>query len=208
MAKRSSNHRTAKHVGTMVDNLSSGYTINVKPLPPYYKDLVDDRFPLLEYPQRKIVLKSGDVINWPYSPSDDEPMPDEDDPDYGLYMSWKSVDIENLAIMAKRKRAKMDFLLANCVEIVSGPESIEDEQWTYRVEAAFDGYEVPEHPGKRLVVFIKTQVILESHEMEMVLNLCTSPEATMQGIMNALRGFRDNMEQGEHISGNREDAQE
>jgi len=206
MAKNKSNHRTSKYVGTMVDNLASGYAINVKPLPPYYVDLVEDRFPFQEFPKRKIRLTSGDIINWPYEPPDTPP--DEGDPDHDLYISWKSAEIENEVVKERRKRAKRDFLLANCIEVVSGPERLDDVGWTERVEASFDGWKVPTHPGQRLLIFIKTQVVLHSHEMELILSLCTSPEVTMQGILNALQGFRVDVGEGEHIPGDNQTAEQ
>jgi hypothetical protein len=205
MGKRRNKDIVKRELGVRLD-LSSGFTVSIKPLPPYYKELIDEVMPLPEYPTRKISLAAGDVIDWQYDPPAEALL--ETHPDYNLYVKWKSVDAERQKVEERRKRARQDFLIANCVKVVTGPLKLWDNDWAHAVEAAFPGYTVPTHPGKRMLVFLKTQVILSVQEMEMIIEVCTSPEASMQGIINALRGFQDNMAKGRFAEGNRGDAGE
>lgn len=177
-------------------DLQSGFTVRVKPLPPYYKDLINDNFPLRDYPTRKIRLAAGDVVDWPYKPSEEEPS--KDDEDYDLWITWHAVDRDREDTEKQRTRARNDFLLANCVEVLEGPVDFEDDEWVYKVEAAFQeqNYTVPEHPGARLLVFLKTQVITDPTEFEVLVQLSIAPEVRMQGVLNALRGFQGDMGQG------------
>lgn len=181
--------------------LSSGFIVFVKPLPPYYKDIINETLPMPEYPSRKIVLSAGDIIDWPYEPPD-EPL-EAGHEDYELYISWKSIDEKRERIVKLRKKARMDFLLVNCVNVLEGPIQLEDDEWVKRIEASFsDGdYSVPEHWGKRYLIFIKSQVITTTVEMETILQYSLSPEVSMQGILNALHGFRSEMGETGYNSG-------
>lgn len=181
--------------------LSSGFIVFVKPLPPYYKDIINETLLMPEYPCRKIDLAAGDVIDWPYEPPE-EPL-EAGHEDYELYISWKSIDEERKRVEVSRKKARMDFLLVNCVNVLDGPVKFEDDEWIKRVEASFsDGdYAMPEHWGKRYLVFIKSQVITTMVEMETILQYALSPEVSMQGIINALRGFRSEMGETGHNAG-------
>jgi hypothetical protein len=171
---------------------SSGYEIIVKPLPPYYKDLIEQQFPLPEYPKRKITLIAGDVVEWPYEPSDD--IPEEDSEDYELYIRWHDIDRSRAEISKLQKQASVDYLLSMCVEVVDGEYSIDDENWVLKLEGAFDNYEVPKHKGRRFLTFLKHFVITTKEEMDYVIHVSTSPEVTMQGILDALQGFQNSVE--------------
>jgi hypothetical protein len=73
---------------------------------------------------------------------------------------------------------------------------VEDVEWAQKAEAAFEDWTVPTHPGRRHLVFLKTQVITDADDMEMVVGLSTAAEVTMQGILSALRGFQPDLGQG------------
>ena len=187
----------AKPTGVLVE-LSSGFEVFITPLPPYHLDVIYDEFPLDEYPEREVHLLSGDVMPWPYEPPDE--MPDEDNgTEYELYIRWKIADENNKAIEARRARARTEFLFSNCVHVKKGPFDVEDTEWMDRVEAAFPNLKVPEHYGKAMLLFIKTQVVTSFQDAELVLQMATSPEATLQGISSALRGFQSPMEEARHI---------
>lgn len=172
----------------MSHTLSSGFTISVKPLPPYYMDIIEDAIPLLDYPLRTVRLMAGDVDHWPYKPPSD--LPDESDTEeYELYMRWCAADIGNEDRQRKRKRAKRDLLLSLCVTIDDGPSSVDDQDWVHRVEGAFEDFKVPTHVGQRRLVFLKSQVILEISEFEMIAGLATYAEISMQGVSSAMEGF-------------------
>ena len=181
--------------------LSSGFHIQVKPLPPYYIDLIEDVLPLPEFPTRKLVLAAGDVAEWPYEPKEEVADPSHED--YSLYMKWKSVEREREAILKKRDKARKDFLISNCVTIVDGPVEFNDDLWVNKVEAAFEDYEVPTHHGKRLLVFLKTQVISTPEELELILGFALQQEATMQGIVHALQGFQHKVEERKSSDGHK-----
>lgn len=173
--------------------LSSGFTISVQPLPPYYIDFIEDEFPLEDYPKRKVMLVGGDTVELEYTPP--EQMPDADNiEDYELYVKWHAVALENAGIMKLRERARRDFLLSTCVTIVSGPIDIASNEWVQKLEAAMpEGYEVPTHPGKRILAFLKSQVIRSAPEYGAIIQATMFTEATMQGVGDALRGFQNEM---------------
>lgn len=189
MAKHKAKDRSS--AGVVIDNLSSGFRIFVKPLPPYYIDLLDDQLPLPQYPKRAIKLAAGDVVYWDYKPPSEEPSPSDED--FELYARWREVDELRRDIIKDRELVKRKFLLSNCVSILDGPFKLESKDWVARVEAAFPNFVIPEHPGKRRLIFIQTQIITTIDEMEAVLASAIATEVTMQGITNALRGFQDTM---------------
>lgn len=179
-------------------DLASGFTVEVSPLPPYYMDLVDERFPFPEYPSRKINLISGDVAEWPYDPPEDEKdIPAMGDDDYELYAKWRDVHAKRRKVSEKRQRARIDYLLGMCVEIVDGPIDFEDEsQWDYKFSAAFPDFELPESKGEKYLLFLKHFVIRSAQDLNLVIASSTAKEVSMQGIQNALQGFRDILEEG------------
>jgi hypothetical protein len=169
--------------------LSSGFTIQVEPFPPYYVDFLDDLMPFKKYPKRKLTLAGGDVVEFEYTPP--ETPPDASDvEEYELYLLWHSVDEENKQITIMRDRAKRDYLLSHCVEIISGPVDINDNVWVERLEAAIPDIEISDHPGARRLAFIKSVVVRTLAEYDKILAASLFPEVTMQGIMTALQGFR------------------
>lgn len=176
--------------------LSSGYTIFITPLAPYYMDIVGDALPMPELPQREIELLGGDKILWEYIPPDE--MPDKDDEyEFNLYMKWQSINDIRKKIAEDRIRAKRDYLYSTCVEIVEGPEDFSEDGWIDKLEAAFveKGYQVPEHEGLLRLLFLKSFVIRTQEEADLILQYSMFPEVTMQGILNALNKFPDKMEE-------------
>jgi len=172
--------------------LLSGYNVFVTPLPPYYKELVEQRFPLPDYPVRKIELAAGDLVDWPYEPP--KKLVKVDDDDYDLYIQWHIADKNRQEIQRLRNIARIDYLLSMCVAVTDGEYLVEDTEWADKLEAAFTDFQVPAHKGKRYLLFLKHIVITTTEEMDVVISLCTSPEVTMQGIINALQGFQDSVE--------------
>ena len=200
MAKRKTRKKSTDSLSSHVIPMKSGFTVRIRPLPPYYKDLIDETIPFPEYPIRIITLASGDEVEWPYEPKDEHFDPEHED--YDLYMRWKSVDAKVAELTLIRNKARVNFLLSSCVDVVEGPYDLDDVEWAQRVEAAFENWSVPTHPGRRYLVFLKTQVITDVEDMEIVISLSTAAEATMQGVLSALRGFPVDLGQGE----SREDA--
>lgn len=172
----------------MSHTLSSGFTISVKSLPPYYMDIVQDAIPLLDYPMRTVRLMAGDVDHWPYKPPDDPPN-ESDTEEFELYRRWHAADEGNRDRQEKRKRAKRDLLLSLCVTVEDGPFSVDDQDWVHRVEGAFEDFKVPKHVGRRELLFLKSQVILEISEFEMIMGLATYSEISMQGVTSAMEGY-------------------
>ena len=187
---------TAREQYGQTIKVSSGFELFIKPLPPYYKDLIDQEFPLPKYPRRKIELLSGDMVDWPYEPPEEELTKEHED--FDLYVRWHFAHetIENIKTV--KKLARIDYLLSMCVDIVDGKYNVEDTEWADRLEAAFTDFKVPSHYGRRYLLFLKHIVIITTEEMNMVVQLCTSPEVAMKGILNALEGFQNIMEEGRH----------
>ena len=175
--------------------LNSGFTVHVSSLPPYYMDMINDRFPIPEYPSREIALVSGDIVDWPYEPGED--VPEEDHEDYELFVKWHTVDKKRKEVTNQRNTARVDYLLNMCVEIIDGPIEFDDqESLAYKLETAFPDFHIPEDKGQRRLLFIKHFVITTALELNSIVSSSTSQEVSMQGITSALRGFRDNLEEG------------
>ena len=177
--------------------LSSGFTISIKPLAPYYADFIEDQFPFPDFPCRKIKLESGDIIDYEYIPPEIPPTDAGEEMD--LYLKYKQIEKERMEIEIRRKRAKRDFLLSTCIFIEDGPIKFEDRDWEYRIEAAFPKFTVPQHPGKRMLAFLKGIVITTKEEMELIINRCLYQEVDMQSIYNALQGFQLQVERTKSV---------
>lgn len=169
--------------------LSSGFTILVKPLPPYYLDFVDEQLPLQKYPNRKLKLASGETIEIEYLLPDSVPDATNVE-DYELYIAYKVTEAKNLELNKQRERMRSDFLLSTCVYIKSGPIDFNSEDWVTRVEAAHPNYKVPTHPGRRLLAFLKSNVILHTEERSTIVETACFQEVNLQGIIDALCGFQ------------------
>jgi hypothetical protein len=176
--------------------LSSGFVIELKPLSPYYLDFIEDQFPLPKFPSRKIILASGDTIDFEYTLPKAAP---EDVEELELYLRYKQAEFERNDVEVLRNRARRDFLLATCVYVKEGPIDFDDKEWEGRVEAAFPKFTVPTHKGKRMLTFLKAIVITTAEEMDLVLQGCLYQEVDMQSIFDALQGFRDSVVRTELI---------
>lgn len=174
-----------------VFRLRSGFTIGVKPLPPYYMDLLDMAYPLLDMPKRRVHLLAGDTYEYKYD-MPEEP-PGEGDEDYDIYMQAKYVLERNEELRQVRQSARRDMLLSNCVEILEGHEEYTDEAWVQEVEAfaAADDFHLPNHPGLRRLLFIKMRVLTDTKDAQQVVGAALYEEVSEQGIYSALRGFQD-----------------
>lgn len=168
----------------------SGFTISVVPLPPYYMDVIKRALPEREYPERKIKNAFGDEFTVEYTLPKEEPSA-SDRSEYDLYWEWKSVEHHNKKVERKRKISMENFLLSMCVDVVDGPISIDSDEWVERLEAPFatEGFEMPEHPGVKRILFLKSVVITRPEEKEWLLNVAVYQEVEMQDIADALHNF-------------------
>ena len=182
-------------------DLTSGFTIRVKPLPPYYNDFIEDALPLKPLPKRKLHLAAGDILDVEYIKPESFP---DDTSEQELYVLYVTAEDENKVIEAQRQKYKMNFLINNCIEIMDGPCKIDDPEWVATLERSLPNYKVPTDPGLRYVAFVKTQVIATQIEMDEILTSCMFPEVNMQGIINALSHFQDSIPAGIRIGSDRE----
>ena len=181
-------------------DLTSGFTIRVKPLPPYYNDFIEDALPLKPLPRRKLHLAAGDTLDVEYIKPESFP---DDSSERELYVLYVTAEDENKAIEVQRQKYKINFLINNCIEVVDGPCKLTDPEWVAALERSLPNYKVPVDPGLRYVAFVKTQVITTQVEMDEILTSCMFPEVNMQGIVNALLHFPDNLPGGIPVGGNR-----
>jgi hypothetical protein len=180
--------------------LSSGFKVSVTPLPPYYIDWIDDVYPVPKPPMRKLKLAAGDEVEYDYIVP--KSAPDEKNiEDYGLYLKYKDFLKKSDEIARSRERAKRDFLLSNCIKILSGPIDIDKDEWEKNVEAPFENYTVPLHPGKRMLAFMKAVVIHSTIDYQAVIKVALYQEVNMQSILNALSSFRPSLA-GQETGGN------
>ncbi|KKN38125.1 hypothetical protein LCGC14_0756470 [marine sediment metagenome] len=171
---------------------TSGFSLEITPLPPYYMDIIDDVYPYKEYPKRNIELLAGDVITEDYELPDEKP--DEDDEDYPLWLKHKETESYNAKLDDTIVRVRRDLLLSLCVTVKDGPINIEDQQWIDKVEAPFKGdYTIPEDPGLRRLVFIKYMALAHMTDADNVIQQAMFQEVTLQGIGQALDGFQSEM---------------
>ena len=184
-------------------DLTSGFTIKVKPLPPYYNDFIEDALPLKPLPRRKLHLAAGDVLDVEYIKP--EAFPD-DSAEQELYVLYVTAEDENKAIETQRQKYKINFLINNCIEVADGPCKLTDPEWVAALERSLPNYKVPVDPGLRYVAFVKTQVITTQVEMDEILTSCMFPEVNMQGIVNALLHFPDNLPGGIPVGSDRKAA--
>jgi hypothetical protein len=168
--------------------LTSGFTIVVKPLPPYYNDFIEDALPLVELPKRKLHLKAGDSIDVEYIEPKEFPT---DIDEQELYLRYKTAVKDNELIDKQRARTKINFLLTNCIDVVSGPIEEMDYAWKDRIALSLPNYKLPVDPAMLHIAFIKSQVITTQVELDAVLSACFYPEVNIQGIINALGHFQD-----------------
>lgn len=166
---------------------SNGYEIEIKRLCPYYLDFLDEVLPYIDLPKRKIRLISGDVIEVDYKFPDEEP--DELDEDYDLYYLYLSTVQRNDAIRQDRDILREDFLLLQCINVISGPTSYEDKEWKEELRASI-GFEVPTDPYKQKLYHLKYCVI-QADEKEHILNYCLYKEVSMAQISKAMDTFQD-----------------
>jgi hypothetical protein len=180
----------------MIDNnlhgtqftLVSGFSIIAKPLPPYYNDFIEDALPLIPLPKRTLHLKAGDSIDVEYLEPAEFPS---DTDEQELYLRYKTAVSDNITIESQRKRAKMNYLINTCIEIVSGPIEESDMAWKNKIQQSLPNYVLPTDPGLLHVAFVKSQVITTQLELDSVLSACFYPEVNIQGIVNALSHFQD-----------------
>jgi hypothetical protein len=180
--------------------LSSGFTVSVRPYPPYYIDFITDAFPFANPVKRKIRLASGDTYEEDYIVPDKLPE-DASEEELALYLRHKQVQAHNERATALRERAKRDYLLANCVSIVDGPYDVDSVEWVQQLEASIEDFQAPTHPGKRMLAFMKSQVLRTTSDFTNVIQTSLYMEETMQGILTALQGFRDEVERPTSPSG-------
>lgn len=175
--------------------LTSGFTVDVTTLPPYYADFIDQAIPLQEYPRRKLKLLAGDTVEYEYNPPNVRPDPVQDPEEFELWAKWKDVEYNNNIIVVKRDRARRDFLTGMCVNVVSGPMEMDDPSWVEKLESSIPGYVLPADPGQRRLAFLKAVVITTQAEAQAIIQVSMYPEVDMQSIQSALHGFRTQMGQ-------------
>lgn len=190
-----STHRCSEHQFSrsyVQYNTQNGYKLEINPLPPYYLDFIDAMYPLKEYPMRMHRNEAGDVFGFPYEPPD-KPIA-EDHKDYDLYVTWLAVDYHNTKMETLRKKARPDFLLATCVDVLDGRYSIDDTEWEGRLQEVFGSdYHLPHGKVGRLLPFLKSEVIRTQLDKDMIIQSAMYPEVEMQGIANALHMFQDTL---------------
>ena len=173
--------------------LSSGFTVKVKTLGPYALDPLSDRFRDPGPFTFQVKLLAGDEVTWVYEPPEARPDPDSDREDYELYRNWEMYQRRRGEVAAAFERARRDFVMTNCFEIVDGPVSVEDNGWVERNTSTMPA---PESYSERLLLFLKTQVITTLMEWELLAQAAIAPEVDMEGIYRAFRSFRRDLGRG------------
>jgi len=177
--------------------LSSGFTIEVRPLPPYYLDFMDDALPYLDPVKREIVLAAGDIHTINYTVP--ETPPDVSDAEeYALYVKHIEIAQKNQEILTIRDRSRRDYLLVSCVEVKEGPVDINDNEWLERLLTSMPEIEPPATPQKRKLMFLKAVVIGSQSDYAAIIQASLFQEVNMQGVTSALRGFRSQVVEQKH----------
>lgn len=176
-----------------IRELASGFTIETTALPPYYMDFIEDAYPYIDNPTWEYTNVAGDVFPLEYEPPDNPPDPDdEEDPDseenYIMWKRWQDIQRQNVVISNDRWRARRDFLLAVCVNVIDGPCSVDDDSWTDNLEAV-RGYKTPSDPGARKVAFLKSMVVTSEEIWHIVQQDSMFLEVTVEGVYLAVAGL-------------------
>lgn len=180
-----------KDPNVVIRELPNGFIIAIRQLVPYYADFVEDAVPLKAYPKRVVTLAAGDVVELDYKPPT-IPPDETNEREYSLWVRWHAIDEHNKNINDSiRPRHKRDMLLSLCIDVVDGPESVNDSEWVHAVEAAYVdvGYKIPKHPGARKLAFLKARVLTDIFIAQSILDECIYKEVSYQGISAALGRF-------------------
>lgn len=169
---------------------SNNYLIEINPLPPFYMDFIEAVYPLKEYPNRIVKNVAGDILELEY-----KPLQEHSDPEhayYDLWITWTAVDEHNARMKDLRNKARIDFLLVSCVDVLEGRYTLESTEWSDKLVSIFgDDYHVPHAKRDRLLLFLKYEVIRTLTDKEFILQSAMYPEVNMQGIVDALHTFQN-----------------
>jgi len=189
---------TKYDAGSITLMIPSGYTIRVKRLGPYAFDPLYDRKDLHDPGPMKITVKLMEKIKPPgveqiiiYAPPDEIPDLEEHPQAWLYYQQWMLHEQNRREIGLNFMRARMEFLLALAVDVLDGPNVVEDDAWFRPLSTLI---EPPEDYGNRYMLFLKTQVIRSNLTAELIREFSVIKEVTMEGIKNALRKIRSVME--------------
>ncbi len=170
--------------------LSSGYTIRVRTLGPYALDPIRDQHRDPGPYTYKVKTAAEGEVDFIYEPPKDGP-PEPGGDEYDLYMAWQAHERRRLVIGQNFERAAREFMMLNCIDIVDGPVSVDDEDWLRRLEGRVDP---PVTWADRLLLFMQTRVFaVPVEEWFGLKEMLVAPEVDMESIFNALRRFRTDL---------------
>jgi hypothetical protein len=135
--------------------LTTGFEIEITPLPPYSLDALQQKYRSVEF-KRGVVVASGVTEYIVYDPPDKVPDRNEMPEEYNLYNQYLSHQAKEREKYELYTRERTAFLLAKCVKVVSGPTQFEDEDWREML-AAF-GLELPANPIRQKVLWLQQVV--------------------------------------------------
>jgi len=153
-------------------------------------DFIDAALPVPDYPERHFTNVAGDEFPLEYEPPQEVPDADDED-EYLLYMEWQSVHKSRQVSEQERIKARRNFLISNCVRVVSGPYELDGDDWVLEVEGGlYDyGYKVPRDPAGRRMAFILAKVVSSNADWNTIREHAIYAEISMDGIAVAMSGL-------------------
>ena len=109
-----------------MEKLDSGYAVSIRLKGPFALDHITQAHPYPPAPTVKIVLGSGEVHQWPYTPQKEEPTDEEERTLWYQYRSWK---LRCAEITLERQRAQAHYFMTNHIKVESGPGG----KWLWKV---------------------------------------------------------------------------
>lgn len=184
--------------GSVTMRLPSEYVVCVKRVGPYAFDPIYDREDLQDPGPMKITIKLMEKLRPPgveqeivYGPPDEMPDKEEHPQAWIYYQQWLEHRVKRHDVAVRLTRARMEMVLVLAVNVQEGPIMVDSDEWLKPLLGLVDE---PQTYGKRLLLFLKTQVVRTPLTADIIREIAIIKEVTIQGIKQALDKIRGQME--------------
>jgi hypothetical protein len=191
--------------GSTTIKIPSGFTLKIRRVGPYLfeaTDLPEDKDPgpyLINVTLLGKLQPPGIEVEQIYEQPDEIPDPEEHPKAWAYYQGWRVWELRRRDIAMRRGARRLNIALLNCVEIVTGPMSMDDDKW---IDNLSELSGVPSNKTERLLMFYKTQVITTQNTRDIINALWTVEEVKVEGLKKALDNFLSQLEWTEAFRSN------
>jgi len=180
-------------------SLSSGFVVEVGTLGPHALWPIEQKYKDPGPWTYQVETKIEGIVEFIYDPPNESPDKEKDPEGWELYQCWRSHEAKRQAIREQYVQARTLFMLLNCVTVIDGPCTVDDTEWYKRIEHMVS--EPKTHSERRLLFFLTQVFAISSNEFQLITQRAVAPEVTIEGVLEALEGFRSSMG-GDGSSGN------